>query len=139
MERIDFPQSDTILIPMPTSKPRNDSEFDSRLDDMVKLVHTKTGQRFGFNLNTTHSSKAFHISSSSRYISDIGGNINFTPFDEPVPAKVILVDDVVTTGAHFIACGNKIRHRHPCVFVLGLFLAKTIWESGPDNEGNNLR
>jgi predicted amidophosphoribosyltransferase len=139
MECIDFPQSDTILIPMPTSKPRNDSEFDSRLDDVVKLVHTETGQRTGLNLNTIRYSETFHISGSSRYISDIGGNINFTPFDEPVPAKVILVDDVVTTGSHFIACGNKIRQWHSGVFVLGLFLAKTIWQSAPDNEGNDLR
>jgi len=44
---------------------------------------------------------------------------------DPAPDTVVVVDDVVTTGAHFRAAKLVLRRRWPNLKVLGLFLART--------------
>jgi predicted amidophosphoribosyltransferase len=134
---IKLPMDDGIFVPMPTSKPRNHPEFDSRLDDVVKIVRERTEQRIGFNLDALCPSEAFHSSGSSRNVVDISGNISFKPFELPIPAKIMLLDDVVTTGAHFSACSGIIRRHHPEAQIFGLFLAKTIWKSAKEDNENS--
>jgi predicted amidophosphoribosyltransferase len=119
---------DMIIVPMFTSKSRNDPEFDDRLECVAKYVREKTSQRIGFNLDVIRSSEPFHNSRALRVPAEIEKTISFTPFKPPIPTKVLLIDDVVTTGAHFIACNNKIKGQYPDIEIFGLFLAKTKWE-----------
>ena len=39
---------------------------------------------------------------------------------------VILVDDVLTTGAHFVAARNVILAQHPATRVIGFFIARRV-------------
>lgn len=56
--------------------------------------------------------------------------IAFTGHGSPVPPApkktVVLVDDVLTTGAHFVAARNVIRADFPDCRVLGIFIAKRV-------------
>ncbi len=48
---------------------------------------------------------------------------------DPKPQTIGLVDDVLTTGAHFRAACTVIRHVYPDVQVVGLFLARRVPEA----------
>jgi len=134
MDGFNLPIAEAVFVPMPTSKPRSSPKFDSRLEDVLQIVHEKTGQRIGRNLGTIQAMESFHHSDSPRRVDEIALNIDFTPFDTPIPSMVVLIDDVVTTGAHFLACSNIIKRHHADIYIVGLFFAKTIWPMSYDDE-----
>lgn len=49
---------------------------------------------------------------------------------EPVPVQIAVVDDVLTTGAHFKAMKQVLQETFPGIEVMGLFLARRV----PDTE-----
>ncbi len=49
---------------------------------------------------------------------------------EPKPGAIFLVDDVLATGANFIAAKRRLRQVLPDVPVFGLFVARKSLESG---------
>ena len=126
---IRLPIHDTIFIPMPTSKPRRHPEFDSRLDRVIDIIHQQTGQHIGYNLDLINEENPYHLSGDYRDPNQLYTNIDFTPFQDLNPKSVILLDDVITTGAHFVACIKKIKSIYPDTNIAGFFLAKTIWQS----------
>jgi len=50
----------------------------------------------------------------------------FTPFEEPVPDIVYIVDDVITSGSHFVVWKDLIHQFHPKIEVRGIYLARTV-------------
>lgn len=129
LRNIRLPIQDTIFLPMPTSKPRNHREFDSRLDDVVDIISKQSNQLVGYNIDLINEEIPYHISGENRDPDQIYENIIFTQFENSNLKRVILVDDVITTGAHFVACIRKINSIYPDISVVGFFLAKTIWLS----------
>jgi predicted amidophosphoribosyltransferase len=54
---------------------------------------------------------------------------NYTIADElvdPVPSLIAVVDDVLTTGAHFKAMKRILIETFPDVSVVGVFLARRV-------------
>jgi hypothetical protein len=51
--------------------------------------------------------------------------------EQQVTGPVVLVDDVVTSGAHMVACTRKLRELGASV-TIGLCAAKTVHDSVPD-------
>ena len=49
---------------------------------------------------------------------------------EPRPRAIFLVDDVLTTGANYIAAKKRIKQLLPDVPVFGLFIARKTLDSG---------
>jgi predicted amidophosphoribosyltransferase len=117
----------TIFCSMPTSNPRHDSEYDSRLDDIVDTIG-KSGFRAENNLKTKKKTDPLHQKRGVRDPEQIKKNTEFTRFHEPVPSTIFLVDDVITSGAHYKACNELIKAQYPKAKIVGLFLAKTLSE-----------
>jgi hypothetical protein len=44
----------------------------------------------------------------------------------PTPARIIVFDDVLTSGAHFKAMQSVLSERFPGAQILGLFVARTV-------------
>lgn len=44
----------------------------------------------------------------------------------PEPDRILLVDDVLTTGAHFAAAKSVLSNRFPQAAVVGLFVARRV-------------
>ena len=42
---------------------------------------------------------------------------------------IAVVDDLITTGAHFVAVRNKIREAFPTTKIVGLFIARRVPEA----------
>ena len=49
----------------------------------------------------------------------------------PEPESIAIVDDVVTTGAHFRAASSLLAARFPRVQIVGLFLARRVPDADP--------
>jgi predicted amidophosphoribosyltransferase len=47
----------------------------------------------------------------------------------PVPDTIALFDDVITTGAHFVAASRMLKTRLPKVRIIGLFIARRAPET----------
>ena len=47
----------------------------------------------------------------------------------PQPSVIVIVDDVLTTGAHFRAAKIVVRERWPNVSVIGLFLSRVCYNN----------
>jgi predicted amidophosphoribosyltransferase len=45
---------------------------------------------------------------------------------DPIPSRIAVVDDVLTTGAHFRALKKILQETFPEVPVIGLFLARRV-------------
>ena len=48
--------------------------------------------------------------------------------------SVILFDDVLTSGAHFLACRHMIRAAFPNATVTGIFISRTLWAQHDSSE-----
>ncbi|WP_144441111.1 hypothetical protein [Bradyrhizobium sp. CCGE-LA001] len=46
-----------------------------------------------------------------------------------VPKAVVVFDDVITTGAHFVAARRVLEARFPDVPIFGLFIARRVPET----------
>ena len=47
----------------------------------------------------------------------------------PAPQTIAIVDDVMTTGAHFIAVRNVLHREFPTTKIVGLFIARRVPEA----------
>lgn len=43
---------------------------------------------------------------------------------QPAPQQILIVDDVLTTGSHFVAMRQVLEARFPGVWIGGLFVAR---------------
>ena len=106
---------------MPTSKPKSDLYHDSRIDDLCAEVTKRVagiGWASPFDVSARISPS--HLN-GPRDVATLEASLSFNGFGKE-PGLVFLVDDVLTTGAHFTACRNIIRRHHPSVPIIGVFL-----------------
>lgn len=115
---------------IPSSIIKTDPSYDSRLEDTLKqLKLLRPDIIIKFPISIMQTTVASH-SGGGRNPEQIYENLKWkgllTTFDQ-----IVLVDDVLTTGAHFKACKKLILEYHPHKTVIGIFWAKTVW---PDEE-----
>ena len=129
-----FPKG-TGLIAAPTSKPRSSLIFDSRIDDVLQKYHAKNADvQISFCLDAVYEEIANHLSKGkSRNPDVIIKNMRLLPtwFSETIH-QVFVIDDVITTGGHFVAAKRLINERYPEIVVNGLFLALRIHSPPPE-------
>ena len=124
-----------VVAPIPSSKRLDDPGYDSRLDDTLKRLATLRSDVTCVNpFSVIASTEPYHLAGGikSRDPKEIYRNLEWTGLPENVP-HLILIDDVLTSGAHFVACKRLVQEHHPVLPVLGVFWAKTIWPL--ENEG----
>ncbi len=70
---------------------------------------------------------AFHKSGDKRSPKEIERNYELDKrLIEPVPKIICIVDDVLTTGAHFKAARNILSGHFPNTDIVGLFIARRV-------------
>jgi len=126
--------ADVTLVPIPPSKSKTNPAYDPR---MTQILH---GIRPYFSdcdirelLNSNLDMVSSHESPVRPTIDEIAGNYNID--DSLIPGcrqKIILVDDVLTTGAHFCAAKRKILERLPGAEISGYFIARRVPSSNND-------
>jgi hypothetical protein len=118
------------LVPIPPSKAKGDPLYDDRLVRMLDAIRPQPRLDIRELILQRVSTAAVHGQANRPRPDEIQANyaIDGTLVD-PKPQTVGLVDDVLTTGAHFRAACTVIRQVYPDVRVVGLFIARRVPEA----------
>lgn len=126
LNHIKFPKC--ILIPAPTSNPRNTANWDDRLDQCVDSI-TQQDVVVVKALDVATSQTPAHLG-GSRNIESIKKATSLSDLAEYADYDtVVILDDVLTTGAHFKAWKEMILDDNPNIKkVYGVFFALHLWK-----------
>ena len=127
---ITFSGLDVVLVPMPTSSPRSSASFDNRID----LACEKAAERVPWvrvckALDVTASLVKSHLGGTRDVDILSRHTVCFPIRPSVVPTFAILVDDVLTTGAHYAAAKAAMHVVNPKVSVMGLFFSIYVRDS----------
>ena len=117
---------DTILVPIPPSKSRSHPDYDDR---GVRLLQRFCEGRPHEDIRDMISSRQTVVASHDRQDrprpEEILENLELDP-KQCVDQKprIVLFDDLITTGAHFKACKELLTPAFPNSTIEGLFIAR---------------
>ena len=117
------------FVPVPPSKMKNHELYDDRLVRMLKIVGARVGVlRISECVEQTKPLRSSRGSTYKPTPSDIIKAYEFRNHRRtPRPTTIAIVDDVITTGAHFKAMKSILLEQYPGINVIGLFLARRIF------------
>ena len=118
-------EDNSLLLSAPTSKHRDSQLFDSRNDEVIKIVNSVINIPISFNLSIIKDMEPIHLQSGYRCPDNLRGLYEFTPFKD-IPEVVYIVDDVITSGSHFVVWRDLIHETHPDIKVRAYYLARTV-------------
>lgn len=119
------------LVPMPSSKAKNDADYDDR---MTQVLH-RISALIGFPLDI-RDCLSFDGSCPPSHVANERPNVdrlyNAMSFDEYAcagkfaPNVIFLFDDVLTSGAHFVAASKVLSEQYPNAQIVGNFVARRV-------------
>lgn len=119
------------FVPIPPSKSRQDANYDDRILQILNNLN----ERLSFDLDirdmliSDGSLRASHENAGRATPADIRGSLELDAAlvrRAPMPTSIFLVDDVLTTGAHFVGISDLLSEKFPGVPVIGIFMARTV-------------
>ena len=121
------------VVPMPPSKIATNPMYDDRLCQLVRAMTTGVKCDVRELLRQRYDMDAAHESAVRPRPDDL---YNAYCVDEscarPEPKNILLVDDVLTAGAHFAGAKRRLRERFPSARLFGVFYARRIFEKASD-------
>lgn len=131
MRKLSFkPTFKITFIPVPPSKKKGDPLYDDRLVQILNKAYNNSDNINIIDLfDQSESRESCHSTSSKRNISELQDNlcVSDPSLCKLVGDQIIIFDDVVTTGAHFIAMKNKLKKLFPDRQIAGIFIARRIF------------
>ena len=120
--------ADATFVPIPTSRVRGQPDYCDRLERTLRMAF---GQALDvrFILRQTVNTEADHRSGSAR--SSYDALLEITEIDHaclvgPPRDRIILFDDVLTSGKHYKVAKTRIREVLPGCPLLAVFVARSI-------------
>lgn len=119
------------LIPIPPSKARKDPMYDPRMMDMLTQLAGFAGQPLDIRdcLSFSGVHAASHEARARPTPDELYAELGFDPLagkSEHPPGVIFLFDDMLTSGAHYLAVTRKLAEVFPGVPVVGNFVARRI-------------
>jgi len=129
--------SGITLVPIPPSKAKDHPEYDDRIQQVLDRFHRGEPTKDVADLITQKAtSRASHAASGNRLRPE--ELLELYQVDQRALAVaregIILVDDLLTTGAHFRAAKLALQRIRPELWVGGLFIARRIFPSSDAGE-----
>jgi hypothetical protein len=122
--------NNATFVPVPPSKIRGDCLYDDRMTQVLRLLGPNIDVR---ELVCQRESMADAHSSDDRPSpSQLYANYEIDEeLVEPQPRQIAIVDDVLTTGAHFKAMQRILRETYQGVPIAGFFIARRDPDTDP--------
>jgi hypothetical protein len=118
------------LIPMPPSKAKSDPLYDDRILQVLRTVDVEGQLDIRELLLGAQSMPATHATAGRPTIAQLIANLVLAEsLTVPEPRSIALVDDVLTTGAHFVAAKTVLAARFAGVPIRGLFVARRVFNA----------
>jgi hypothetical protein len=118
--------SNSTFVPVPPSKARDDPEYDDRMSQILAKVGNGVDVRE--LVYQKQSMEATHVSDDRHSIEELVQNYDIDEdFVHPAPTHIVVVDDMMTAGAHFRAMVQVLEEQFPGVPLAGVFLARRIF------------
>ena len=126
LEKAAWVFKDATIAPIPPSKVPSHPEYDDRIMQIISKACEGKGADVRNLLRQAQSYEASHTQADGQRKKPHELEALYALEGPPPKGTVILVDDVLTTGAHFVAVRNVIRAAYPDRRVLGMFVARRV-------------
>lgn len=118
------------LVPMPPSKARSHPEYDDRLEQVAEMIAGRFSNVDWLPLlYSTQSVESYHLRPVVRDPEQLYElmQVDVTDRQQLRPDTILaLLDDVLTSGAHFTAARRHLVEAFPDSAVIGIFWAKAV-------------
>ena len=124
----------SLLVPTPPSKAKDDPMYDDRIMQMLQLVGSGLDANICELVRQKASMDAAHDRDDRPTLQQL--EENYVLDDSALaqdPQSIAVFDDLITTGAHFVAMKNVIAARYPQANMIGIFLARRALGSTIDD------
>jgi hypothetical protein len=113
------------FVPIPPSRVVEDPLYDDRMSQVVRLLDGGVDGRV--LVLQLASMRDAHSAANRPGPGNLYSNYRIdNTLVDPRPSQVAIVDDVLTTGAHFQAMKRILLETYPDIPVVGLFLARRV-------------
>jgi hypothetical protein len=127
---------DVTFIPMPPSRARGDQNYDPRILEILNLINRPQGLidirdclafdgRYAASHDTKNRPGPDELYSALQFDGNAGRQT-------VRPAAIVLFDDMLTSGAHFVAASRRLTEIFPGVLIQGHFIARRVLPSAAD-------
>ena len=117
------------FVPIPPSKSKRHPLYDDRLTKMLHTIRPNPSLDIREIITQQRSYKAAHETKKrptpQQYKERYGVSNDLLV---PVPDYIAIVDDVLTTGAHFRAVATILSRCFPKAKIIGLFITRRVFE-----------
>ena len=125
-------KKEAFLLPIPTSKKRNDDCFDDRLEQVMNnVVDNNKKIQSMHNLIANYPCIKFSGNPEQRRgdrdLLEFKREIEINRIDGIDNITLVLLEDMITTGLHFRAYSDKIKESYPNISIKGIFWARRVW------------
>lgn len=119
------------FVPIPPSKAKNDPMYDDRLLKMLGIAcQNWTNPDIRELVLQKTSAKASHATDERPCPEQLVENYEINEsVIKPKPSKILVVDDVLTTGSHFKAVKMALSKIYPDTPAIGVFIARRVPET----------
>jgi len=116
-------------IPIPPSRVIRHSDYDDRLLRVLRLAFEGYDTDIRAVLYQSQSIAADHTSGRRIRLESLYQRIHINwdaLASRPLRSKLVLFDDVLTTGKHYKCCERRLREALPATPISGLFVARRV-------------
>ncbi len=127
---IDKARETLTFVPVPPSKAKTDPLYDDRLVQMLRQMWPGQAVDVRELVVQPVSTNAVHDNVNRPTPAELRARYTIDrTLLQPEPKMIAVVDDVMTTGAHFVAMKSVLRAEFPAVKIVGLFIARRVPEA----------
>jgi hypothetical protein len=113
------------LIPVPPSKRPDHPDYDDRMMQILRIMAGTDQFDIREMITTRTNLEPAHLHENRRSVEALVEALQVNPaLKTPSPVTIGVFDDVLTTGAHFVAMKRLLRELFPDVPICGIFLAR---------------
>lgn len=118
------------LVPIPPSKARDHPEYDDRMVRMLRAIRPQPPLDIRELISQRTTTAAAHQSDTRPQPDDLVQLYMLDPSAiQPPPSRIVIFDDVLTTGAHYVAARTVLAAAFPGVEIIGCFIARRVPDS----------